>query len=374
MRTLGSRIAALYTLTTATGLLAGAPAASGTVCGVTAMVIAGQGAHLSYALRRPPTLAAALMASLLLICPMVAIGYLFPVIGDRPTQLLLGLIICGSAAAAAPAWGSGAGLALTLWSSLWLIGVVLRAGHSLNVLLFLGALTSVLVAEIGTTTILRGFATTERALAAIDTAATGADVARARWNGQRRQIRALHDHVLSTLGLLALGSADAALRHLCTAEAAHLRDGTIAGRAPQSPYPTALVPEKLALIKHRWAARFLDVQIFGDATSVFERLTQPSAAALLAAVDQCLANVRQHAEVQVCSLLLTATSTAAFCVVLDEGKGFDIDTVGSDRLGLSESVRGRLGEFGGTLTMSSTAGVGTSVVLEMPFDHAAASP
>ena len=52
--------------------------------------------------------------------------------------------------------------------------------------------------------------------------------------------------------------------------------------------------------------------------------------------------------------------------VRDRGPGFDPDTVPEDRLGLRQSVRGRMDRNGGTATVRSSPGDGTEVQLEMP--------
>src|SRR5262249_20137881 len=52
--------------------------------------------------------------------------------------------------------------------------------------------------------------------------------------------------------------------------------------------------------------------------------------------------------------------------VRDRGKGFDPDTVPSDRKGLAESVYARMTRRGGSATVRSAQGEGTEVSLTMP--------
>jgi signal transduction histidine kinase len=54
--------------------------------------------------------------------------------------------------------------------------------------------------------------------------------------------------------------------------------------------------------------------------------------------------------------------------VRDRGPGFDPDDVPEDRLGLRQSVRGRMSRNGGTAVVRSAPGDGTEVQLEMPRD------
>jgi signal transduction histidine kinase len=54
--------------------------------------------------------------------------------------------------------------------------------------------------------------------------------------------------------------------------------------------------------------------------------------------------------------------------VRDRGPGFDPDSVPDDRLGLRQSVRGRMDRNGGHAVVRSTVGEGTEIQLEMPRD------
>ena len=57
--------------------------------------------------------------------------------------------------------------------------------------------------------------------------------------------------------------------------------------------------------------------------------------------------------------------------VRDRGPGFDLDAVPEDRLGLRQSVRGRMDRNGGAAVVRSTPGEGTEVQLEMPRQRSA---
>jgi signal transduction histidine kinase len=51
--------------------------------------------------------------------------------------------------------------------------------------------------------------------------------------------------------------------------------------------------------------------------------------------------------------------------VRDRGPGFDLDSVPSDRMGVRESIIGRMERNGGTARIRATPGEGTEVELEM---------
>jgi len=54
-------------------------------------------------------------------------------------------------------------------------------------------------------------------------------------------------------------------------------------------------------------------------------------------------------------------------MVIDSGSGFVEQSVGGDRLGLRQSIRGRIEGVGGSVQVWTTPGVGTSVSLTVPL-------
>ena len=52
--------------------------------------------------------------------------------------------------------------------------------------------------------------------------------------------------------------------------------------------------------------------------------------------------------------------------VRDRGKGFDVDAVAQDRLGVKGSIINRMARHGGSATIRSEPGDGTEVRLEIP--------
>jgi signal transduction histidine kinase len=85
-----------------------------------------------------------------------------------------------------------------------------------------------------------------------------------------------------------------------------------------------------------------------------------------AALEQCLVNVVRHAGVTEAWLAAAADAGEVSVTIVDEGVGFDPDAVPHDRLGLSESVVGRLERCGGTVRVWSSPGAGTSVHVTIP--------
>jgi len=55
-------------------------------------------------------------------------------------------------------------------------------------------------------------------------------------------------------------------------------------------------------------------------------------------------------------------------MVIDQGVGFDVDAVPSDRLGLRASVVRRVEDAGGTVRIWSKPNSGTSVLITLPSE------
>jgi signal transduction histidine kinase len=107
------------------------------------------------------------------------------------------------------------------------------------------------------------------------------------------------------------------------------------------------------------------LRLEGDLAAL-DAVADPAGSALRAALEQCVVNVARHAGVAEAWLAVAASATEVSVTVVDEGVGFDPDAVPHDRLGLSESVRGRIERCGGSVRVWSSPGSGTSVHLVVP--------
>ena len=84
------------------------------------------------------------------------------------------------------------------------------------------------------------------------------------------------------------------------------------------------------------------------------------------AIGQCIANVRRHAGVEIADVVLGGGSGEVSAMVIDGGRGFALDTRTDGRLGVGTSIVGRLETIGGSATVWSQPGRGTSVLLRVP--------
>jgi signal transduction histidine kinase len=192
---------------------------------------------------------------------------------------------------------------------------------------------------------------------------------------QRRQsARLLHDTVLATLTLLAhsgVGVAPAALRQQAADDARLLRQLRLgATPTPQSsgtynlnPVAEPVLGTTLQSVKQRFGGMGLDVSWHGTGQVL---LPGDVLDAFLLALAECLENVRRHSGVTEAHVTITDDETTVRAMITDSGVGFELDDVDSARLGLKESVVGRLKEVGGRARLFSSPGSGTTVVLEVP--------
>ena len=169
----------------------------------------------------------------------------------------------------------------------------------------------------------------------------------------------LHDSVLQTLTLIQRRSADAGeVARLARAQERDLRGWLY---RPASPVPRSLATELAAA-----AAEVEDEHgVVVDVVTVGDRPGDARTAALVAAVREALVNAARHAGAPA-SLYVECGPAEVSAFVRDRGVGFDPDAVPPDRLGLRESVCGRVERAGGTAEVVSAPGEGTEVRLRLP--------
>jgi signal transduction histidine kinase len=88
--------------------------------------------------------------------------------------------------------------------------------------------------------------------------------------------------------------------------------------------------------------------------------------ALLAAVREATLNAARHAAVTEVSVYVEVTPERVEAFVRDRGKGFQPAAVEPGRLGIRESIVGRMARHGGRADITSADGDGTEVALEIP--------
>ncbi|MET9431666.1 PspC domain-containing protein [Streptomyces sp. NPDC003036] len=184
---------------------------------------------------------------------------------------------------------------------------------------------------------------------------------------ERAEVAAhVHDSVLHTLTLIQRSADDPGeVRRLARAQERELRNWLYKPEGTGKDEDQE--PETLAEAVKRTAAEVedthgvpLEVVVVGDCP-LDERLAAQMQAAREAMVNAAKYGggggaVQVYAEVE---------GRTVFVSVRDRGPGFDLDAVPADRMGVRESIIGRMQRNGGTARLRSVPGDGTEVELEM---------
>ena len=181
---------------------------------------------------------------------------------------------------------------------------------------------------------------------------------------QRSEIAAhLHDSVLQTLALIQnRAGATSEVARIARAQERELRDWLYAGDAPgESDLGTDL--------RDFAAALEIDFPVTVDVVVVGES-RELASGELAAAVREAMLNAARHAGGEV-SVYVESRPDAVEVFVRDRGPGFTLADVPGDRLGVRESIIGRMRRAGGSATVRPGAGgVGTEVRLRFPAEEA----
>jgi len=192
-------------------------------------------------------------------------------------------------------------------------------------------------------------------------AATSREVAiQARFDERTEQYKMLHDTVLHTLSKIARGGLDhrtAEVQALCDRDATYLR-GLITGS--DKDVPTSLAAELAEVVRDRAA---LGLQIHSQFHGLPPALPQRVVDAFVNAIREALNNVSTHSGTSEAWLTAIGYSEGGLrASVVDRGKGFDPATT-PPGVGLTRSIRHRIEEIRGEVTVDSSLGDGTVVEL-----------
>ncbi|KAF0970250.1 MULTISPECIES: sensor histidine kinase [Gordonia] len=179
----------------------------------------------------------------------------------------------------------------------------------------------------------------------------------------------VHDRVIASLLAVEPGTPD----HRLAAQARSALDELV--RVP-SPGDAEIVSRAETLRRIRSAATDLserfEVQVLGASTASdnsrdveSDRVGYPVdvVEAVVEAMSEALRNVLRHAGPDAdCAVIVQLTADALSMAVVDNGTGFDPDSVGPGRVGIAVSIHGRMSRLrGGHTVLRSRPGRGTTV-------------
>ncbi|MCT9869345.1 ATP-binding protein [Paenarthrobacter aurescens] len=180
---------------------------------------------------------------------------------------------------------------------------------------------------------------------------------------ERAEIAAhLHDSVLQTLALIQrrAGSEQDVIR-LARAQERELRAWLFSDAAKESGLLADRIKSVAAEVEDSHG-HAVEVVTVGD-TDMTDRHE-----ALVQAAREAMLNAARHGGGTV-SVYLESTAGSTEIFIKDRGPGFDLDAVPEDRLGVKESIIGRMKRHGGTATITSSSD-GTEVRLGLPSVNA----
>ena len=176
----------------------------------------------------------------------------------------------------------------------------------------------------------------------------------------------LHDGVLQTLALIQLNSEEpTTVFALARSQERELREWLYQERTTSDRSVNAGLKEIAAHVEDTHG-KPIEVVTVGDA--------RPSAQtdALLDATQQALINAVAHGGEPI-SVYCEASSKLVEVFVRDHGNGFDVNAIPANRLGIRESIIGRIKRRGGTVEIVSRPQWGTEVRMHMPIADMPAS-
>ena len=174
----------------------------------------------------------------------------------------------------------------------------------------------------------------------------------------------LHDSVLQTLALLQRHADDPrAVSRLARRQERELRAWLYEDDIPSGASLCAALTGAAAETEDLHDA-VIEVVCVGDAT------LDDATAALVRAAREAMVNAARHSGAAKVDVYAEVSARALEVFVRDRGVGFDAVALPEDRMGVRQSIVGRMQRHGGTAEVRSTPGGGTEVRLSLAREAA----
>ncbi|MEU5989112.1 PspC domain-containing protein [Spirillospora sp. NPDC047418] len=169
----------------------------------------------------------------------------------------------------------------------------------------------------------------------------------------------IHDSVLHTLTLIQRNAHDTReVQRLARSQERTLRTWLYQPRADPDQTFAAAIREIAGEVEDDHGVP-IEIVCVGD-TALDERL-----GAALQAAREAMVNAAKYSEAPSVSVYAEVESDEIAVFIRDRGKGFDLDEVPGDRMGVRGSIIGRMERNGGKATVRTAPGEGTEVRLEI---------
>ena len=176
----------------------------------------------------------------------------------------------------------------------------------------------------------------------------------------------LHDSVLQTLALIQRQAGDsAAVTRLARTQERQLRSWLFDSASPADATVAAALREAVADVEAAFP-------VVVELVAVGDRPLDVPAAAVVAAAREAMVNAAAHSGSDRVDVYCEAGGDMLEVYVRDRGRGFDLDAVPADRLGVRRSILDRIARHSGTAEIHTAPGAGTEVRLSLSRPAAAA--
>jgi signal transduction histidine kinase len=184
---------------------------------------------------------------------------------------------------------------------------------------------------------------------------------------EQRAAAVVHDTVLADLSALARspGVLSDRTKTVLTEHLAAMSAMTVADEAPRTTSASALRRALLELAhEYQWSGVRVDV----SGTELLDvEVSASTRHAVVGAVRAALDNVVKHAGTDRAELVAGIRDGVLSVLVVDDGRGFAVDEVAHDRLGIRMSIEQRIAQAGGRVRIWSGP-EGTTVMVAVPIE------
>jgi signal transduction histidine kinase len=168
----------------------------------------------------------------------------------------------------------------------------------------------------------------------------------------------LHDSVLQTLAMIQRQADDPkAVQQLARRQERELRNWLYDEELPEATLKAALTAAAAEVEDERGVP--VELVTVGDCD------TSDAIQALVRAAREAMVNAAKHSGADKIDVYAEVDEDSVEVFVRDRGKGFDVETVAEDRMGVKGSIIDRMARHGGSATIRSEPDDGTEVRLEI---------
>ncbi|HVF54364.1 MAG TPA: PspC domain-containing protein [Actinomycetota bacterium] len=171
----------------------------------------------------------------------------------------------------------------------------------------------------------------------------------------------LHDSVLQSLALIQRARDAREMATLARAQERELRAWLYTKRTPSDEDSIAGAIESLAAAVESTYRVRVEAIVVGDGP------LDDRAQAIVAATGEAITNAARHSGADSIAVFVEVRGDGVSAYVRDLGRGFKVDEISPDRVGIARSIRGRIERAGGSASIVASPGDGTEVRLQLPL-------